>query len=997
MHDAIDTASRARLHFRVLCLLTVVALLVFLGIFLSKNTVPFAARQLASDVGLLAGGLAAAVSCGLLIKSTSGNRRRAWTFLSLAGLAAAIGNGWVLIAHLNHSSKTLTSYGDVGFAAALLLGLVALLLFPAVKRRGLDLTRIVFDGIVVGGSLLSIVGLTIFPQLLRQADNAGNSPVLNLLTTLADVVIATLAAMLIVRGARADRTVLLLLGSGGILFAASELARAALSSRNHFNFGGPVDIGWIAGYAAFALAARCPDPPSEPNTGPAEVSVADATWTPPQVSSSLTFGAFLIAALLRVIRLPETGSSALNSAIWIAVLLAVTIRQALLIIDNESLRRDLERRVADRTSDLQSLTRTSQTMLDSVGDGIYGVDPTGRITFANPSTVKMLEFTESDLIGAQAHDLFHAPAVDGTQFPYPNCYIAEAIRQGSVTTAEEDIYRRHDGRLIPVEVTASPLIRDSAVEGAVVVFRDITQRREVDKMKSEFVSVVSHELRTPMTSIRGSLGLLSAGALGELSPAAARMVKIALESSERLTRLINDILDIERIETGTMPMELARTRCADVIKTAVDQVHSIAVEAGVQLSITEANGWVLADADRIVQALVNLLGNAIKFSDPHSVVELETSVDATFVTFRVRDQGRGIPADKLAAVFRRFEQVDSSDARDKGGSGLGLAISRSIVEVHGGEISVESTFGQGSIFSFTIPVAPADMPPTGGHHSDHPTILVCDQDPMFVEALSTLIRRRDYRVMTATDGQSAVKIAGDQQPEALVMDLMIESNGGGAVVSALRSDRRTQHLPIMVISGPAAGADLPTRADSHDRPVGPNDDPARTIRISIADEAIIGDVVLVADDEPTATMIRVLLERRGAHVSHARGHHEAVQLMAEIEPRVLIIDRQRTDEIGQSVLEAVEADERLSRLEMVVYGVSAAPGRDAALGSHTAVLLNRIPSTGRLLASRLPIDDHQGPASLERRVLGLIDEVTGQHGRSLDKTEQLTSSNQEKD
>ena len=981
-----DTLRRAQLRFRLLCLVTIVALFAFLAIFLSKflatNALPFTVRQLASDVGLLAGGLAAAVSCGLLIKSTTGNRRRSWIFLSLAGLSAAIGNGWVLIAHLHILPEGLTAYGDVGFVAALLLGLVALLLFPAVKRRGLDLIRIVFDGIVVGGSLLSIVGLTIFPQLLQRADNTGNSPILNLLSTVADVVIATLAAMLIVRGARADRTVLLLLGAGGIFFAASELARAALTSRNEFSFGGPTDIGWIAGYAAFALAARCPDPPSEPNADPADLSVADATWTPPQVSSSLTFGAFLIAALLRVTRMTDNSSNTLNSAIWIAVLLAVTTRQALLIIDNESLRRDLERRVADRTSDLQSLTRTSQTMLKSVGDGIYGVDPTGRITFVNPSTVKMLEFTESDLIGTRAHDLFHAPANDGTQYPYENCYIAEAIRQGSITTAEEDIYRRQDGRLIPVEVTASPLIRDSAVEGAVVVFRDITQRREVDKMKSEFVSVVSHELRTPMTSIRGSLGLLSAGALGELSPAAARMVKIALESSERLTRLINDILDIERIETGTMPMELERTRCVDVIETAVDQVHTIAVEAGVQLSITEADGWVLADADRIVQTLVNLLGNAIKFSEPHSVVELETSVGPTFVTFRVRDQGRGIPAEKLAAVFRRFEQVDSSDARDKGGSGLGLAISRSIVERHGGEISVESTFGLGSTFSFTIPVAPEAMPPAEGHRSDHPTILVCDHDPVFVEALSTLIRRHGYRVLTATDGPSAVKIAGDQQPEALVLDRMVESNDGAAVVSAIRSDRRTRNLPIMAISGPAAGDDLGSSVVGHDRAVGPKDDSIRRLSISLADEDIVGDVLLVAEDDPTATMIRVLLERRGARVSHAREHHEAVQLMAEIEPGVLIMDPLSPDGVGQSVLEAVGADERLSRLELIVYGATAAPSRHAALGSHTAVLLDRISSTGKLMSSGPAIDDDPGPKSLERRVLSLVDEATGQHNNT---------------
>lgn len=986
-------ASRERQRFRVLFVVTVVVLVSFLGIFIDQN-ISFPIRQLTSDLGILGGGVAAAISCGLRRRTSSGNRLRAWTFLGLAGLAAALGNSWVLVAHLRHFSTSDTDLGNFGFAAALMLGMAALLFFPTVKRRGLDLTRILFDGIVVGGSLLSVISLTLVPQLLRRADNLGSSPVTGVLTVVADVVIATLAAMLIIRGARADRTVLLLLGSGGIFFAVSDLARAALESKDLFLFGGPVDIGWMAGYAAFALAARYPDPQPDPDLQLDVVTGAEPTATPVQVSSSLTFGSFLIAAVIRVARLPGTGSSTLNSAIWIAVLLAVTIRQVLLIIDNESLRGDLERRVADRTNDLQTLTRTSQTMLDSVGDGIYGVDPQGRITFVNPSAVSMLGFTESALIGAQAHDLFHAPTTDGAPYPYLQCYIAEAIRQESVTTSEEDVYRRYDGQEIPVEVTASPLIRDDVVEGAVVVFRDVTQRREVDRLKSEFIAVVSHELRTPMTSIRGSLGLLSAGALGELSPAATRMVKIALQSSERLTRLINDILDIERIESGTMPMEMAPTRCSDLVRTAVDQMQPIAVDAGVRLSITEAAGWVLADADRIVQTLVNLLGNSIKFSDPHSVVEVETTADPEFVTFRVSDQGRGIPADKLTAVFRRFEQVDSSDARDKGGTGLGLAISRSIVERHGGEITVESKAGLGSSFSFTIPVAPdATSPGSPDRHGadphddghepdrpdsdlpgeDRPLILVCDHDPVYREALSTLLNRRGYRTIPASEGRSALRIAREQQPRALLMDLMINNTDGAAMVTALRSDRRTQQLPIMVFSGPSTTDEFVPKAAGNDQPVSWQKDSNRTLTVRITDEDINGDVVLVEDDEATATTIRTLLERRGVRVSHARGSGEAVQLLAQIEPGVLIMNPQCPDEVGTSVLDAVRADERLSQLSLIVYGPADRPSRPRSEpGSRTTVLLST-QSALDLGAGR------QHALNLEDRMIALLDEVIGQH------------------
>ena len=241
-----------------------------------------------------------------------------------------------------------------------------------------------------------------------------------------------------------------------------------------------------------------------------------------------------------------------------------------------------------------------------------------------------------------------------------------------------------------MELTATPLIEDDRAIGAVVVFRDVTQRREVDRLKSEFVSMVSHELRTPLTAIRGSLGLIAGGAMGELTPSAARMVQIALVSSERLTRLINEILDIERIESGVLPMELGAHSAEGLIDAAVDQVQVIAEDARVRVSVDRAEGEVYADADRVVQTLLNLLGNALKFSPPGAEVTVHAVTRGTFVEFSIRDRGRGIPEDKLDRIFARFEQVDSSDAREKGGSGLGLAISRSIVERLGGRIWAEN-------------------------------------------------------------------------------------------------------------------------------------------------------------------------------------------------------------------------------------------------------------------------------------------------------------------
>jgi PAS domain S-box-containing protein len=232
---------------------------------------------------------------------------------------------------------------------------------------------------------------------------------------------------------------------------------------------------------------------------------------------------------------------------------------------------------------------------------------------------------------------------------------------------------------------------------------DITERRVIDRMKDEFISTVSHELRTPLTSIRGALGLLSSGRLGTLAEKGQRLLEIASSNTDRLVRLINDILDIERIESGNVT--LTKTNCeADTLaRAAADVVRALADRENIRITIEAEPAPLVADSDRMVQTLTNLLGNAVKFSPAGSIIRLTARSEGTNVVFSVVDQGRGIPSDKLGTIFERFQQVDASDSRDKGGSGLGLTICRSIVRQHGGEIRVESEPGTGSTFTVTVP------------------------------------------------------------------------------------------------------------------------------------------------------------------------------------------------------------------------------------------------------------------------------------------------------
>jgi len=260
-------------------------------------------------------------------------------------------------------------------------------------------------------------------------------------------------------------------------------------------------------------------------------------------------------------------------------------------------------------------------------------------------------------------------------------------------------------RAFLVVLSALILAMVAVIGSVVLVFRDLTRRREIERMKSEFVSVVSHELRTPLTSIHGSLGLLASGLLGKVNARGERMLEIAVSNTDRLIRLLNDILDMETLDSGKVEMRRIKCSAGELIDHAIELMRPMAQNQRVGLAATRSELLIYADRDRIIQCLTNLLSNAIKFSEPGKAVRVTANRVGQDARFEVADQGKGIPEGKRTSIFERFQQVDTSDSRKRGGTGLGLAISRNIVEQHGGKIWVESQLGQGSTFFFTIPVA----------------------------------------------------------------------------------------------------------------------------------------------------------------------------------------------------------------------------------------------------------------------------------------------------
>lgn len=370
---------------------------------------------------------------------------------------------------------------------------------------------------------------------------------------------------------------------------------------------------------------------------------------------------------------------------------------------------------------LHLATRQRELILESVDDGIYGIDLDGRLTFINEAGARALGYERQQLIGHDVHEVIHHSHSDGTAYSKSTNPILQAMRRCESVRMRDEVFWRQDGSAIPVEYSANPLLEDGRISGMVVAFQDVTERRRLEKMKDEFISTVSHELRTPLTSLRASLGLVSSGSLDKRPDKQRQMIDIAIANSDRLIRLVNDILDFDSVERGHLRLHRRPIEAVDLLRRAADIAHGAAAQINVSFHIESPLAPVYADEERILQVLSELITNAIKFSPRDSSILLSAQLVTNAgqandlspqgeVCFIVEDQGRGIAPEKLERIFERFQQGDASDSRDLGGTGLGLALCRSIVEQHDGRIWAESTVGKGSRFLFTLPAAsPAEL------------------------------------------------------------------------------------------------------------------------------------------------------------------------------------------------------------------------------------------------------------------------------------------------
>jgi PAS domain S-box-containing protein len=444
-----------------------------------------------------------------------------------------------------------------------------------------------------------------------------------------------------------------------------------------------------------------------------------------------------------------------------------------------------------------------RAVMDSAAEGIVAFDREGNATFVNQAAARLCGYEVEELIGERFHDRVHHSHADGRPYPAAECPVFDTLRTGRQRTVNDEVFWRKDGTSFPVEYRATAMVVEDVIVGVVNTFFDISERLAAQRTKDEFVSVVSHELRTPLTSIRGSLGLMEGGVMGDLPEEAQQMVAIAISNADRLVRLINDILDAERIESGKAPMQVRDTELAELMAGTADLLSASAKEAGVTLDVRPLNAHIRADPDRITQTLVNLIGNAIKFSGEGTTVRVDGEVEEGYVheglaRVFVRDEGPGIAEEQRSAIFDRFVMVDSAGTRAKGGSGLGLSIAQRIVEQHGGRIWIDSSGDDGTTFAFELPLARHAEANTGRLGSGGASVLIVEDDVDLAEVLATSLSRHGVRSQCVTSLELANEALREGTPSLLVLDVDLPGTGFTELVEWMRETDAAAESEVIV-------------------------------------------------------------------------------------------------------------------------------------------------------------------------------------------------------
>ncbi|SFI61374.1 ATP-binding protein [Albimonas pacifica] len=588
-------------------------------------------------------------------------------------------------------------------------------------------------------------------------------------------------------------------------------------------------------------------------------------------------------------------------------------------------------RARDRQEELRAREARLEAVMDGASNGIVSIDAGGRIRYVNRALLEMFGHRREALVGRDVSVLApepHASAHAGYLRAYARTGQARILGRALEVEAV-----RADGSRFPVRLAVSAHRVDGAPTYTGLI-ADLSEERRTERMKAEFISTVSHELRTPLASIKGALSLLRSGVAGELPAAADEMLDMAQSNGERLIRLINDILDFEKISAGGLSCDIARVDLRALAARSLAELASMAEARGVRLSLVppdpagpgEVAAEVQADAGRIAQVLANLVSNAVKHSDAGDAVVVAVTPDGDGWRVTVTDEGPGVPVHFRDRIFSRFAQADASDRRARGGTGLGLSISRAIVEAHGGEIGFDCPPGGGSVFAFRLPA----VQPRTGEAWRAPPALVFARDPARREALAGVVAGMGLVPRPVEDVEAALLALVDGAPSAVVMDGEASCADCRRIVEALRRVDPGGSAPaILLVPALALGED-PGRAPPPARPVEVLEWPAgeldpERLRRTLAGRLGAGARVLLCEDDDDQARLLTRALAGLATVARAPSCAAARAMLDAADWDAVILDLRLPDGRGESLMGAIRSPRATGPL-VLVYSVEEARG-----------------------------------------------------------------------
>ncbi len=559
-----------------------------------------------------------------------------------------------------------------------------------------------------------------------------------------------------------------------------------------------------------------------------------------------------------------------------------------------------------------------RTILFAVSDAVIAVGEDGRVLFANPV----------------AQDAF-GPTKDAPTFQE---YVLGGATLDSQNSLSEDRgpceILAVDGKYYSISQTPARLGEDN--EATVYVLNDISKARALDEAKNEFMATVSHELRTPLSAIKGYVDLILDGDAGPINDVQREFLDIVQRNADRLTNLVNDFLDISKIESGRIQLRKEPLDLATVAQHVVDTFQPQAESKHIELSLTcpDEMTIVFGDISRLTQALMNLANNAIKYTPEGGSVSISIGRRDGTAFVSVSDTGVGISEKDQRRLFSKFFRANNAATRQENGTGLGLTIAKAVAELHDGTLSISSRENEGSTFTISLPVmqfSPEheriavetpldDIPPKGRRKR----VLVVDDEPDFVTMVCRYLQRDGYETIAATSAQGAIALAKAAQPDVITLDIMMPQQDGFSALKAIKADPQTRDIPVVILSiieDEARGRRLGAAAYIH-KPLN-----AEKLRKTImrvlgpkALEASRGRAILIASRPSGVESMKKELESAGYTIHVAANKREALDIARRKQPIVAILDISPLDMDSLRLMKELKQDSATADIPLVVTG-----------------------------------------------------------------------------